>query len=105
VTRLGRRLPQIGGPRPRLDTSPPILNLDAAHALGLDQDHVGQRSERHGAVSGALRRDPQPVVAREADHLRDVVGALHEGDRGGALIGGQVPSATRLVPVRIVGGH
>ena len=58
LTRLGGRLTQVGGPCPCLDASPPILDLDAAHALGLDQDHVVQRSERHGAVSGALRGHP-----------------------------------------------
>ncbi len=105
ATRLCRRLRNIGGPRPGLDASAAILDLDAAHALGLDQDHVVERSERHGAVSGSLRRHPQPVVAREADHLRDVIRALHEGDRGGPLIGGQVPSLTRLVPVRVVAGR
>ena len=36
---------------------------DALEPVGLDQDHVVERAERLGVVAGALRRDPQAVLA------------------------------------------
>ena len=56
-------------------------------------------------MPGALRRHLELVLAREADHLRHIVGALDERHRGGPLISGQVPGLPRLVPARLVGGR
>ncbi len=81
------------------------VDLDPAHALGLDQDRPFERARQaEGAVPGPLAGDAQVVLGGEADRLGDVVGALDEGDRLGALVGGEVPGEARLVPVGIARG-
>ncbi len=55
-------------------------------------------------MPGALAGDAQVVLGGEADRLGDVVGALDEGDRLGALVGGEVPGEAHLVPVGIARG-
>jgi hypothetical protein len=86
-----------GGLRPGVD-------LDSAHALGLDQDRPLERpggAQGGGAVPGALAGDPQAVLGGEADDRGDVLPALDEGDRLGSLVGDQVPGEARLVPVGV----
>ena len=79
--------------RPRCRASP----------LGLDQDRVVER--RQGAAPWpvpwpATRR---PFAAAKRDRLGDVLGALDEGDRARAQVGGEVPAEARLVPVGVAG--
>ena len=80
------------------------VDLDTAHALGLEQDRALERRQRRGAVAGALGGDLEAVVGGEADGRGDVVGALGEDDGVRLLVGDQVPGGARLVPVGVVGG-
>ena len=80
------------------------VDLDPAHALGLDQDRAVERRQAGGAVAGALAGDLEAVGGGEGDRLGDVVGALGEGDRLGPLVGGEVPGEPRLVPVGVARG-
>jgi hypothetical protein len=50
------------------------VDVDAPHAPRLEQDHILERLERHGAVAGALRRDPHPLRARELHGLDEIGG-------------------------------
>ncbi len=80
------------------------VDLDAAHALGLEQDRAVERRQRRGAVAGALGGDLEAVLGGEADGGGDVVGALGEDDAVRPLVGDEVPGGSRLVPVGVVGG-
>ena len=102
---LDRGLANVLGQRAGLHAGLVPLDVDAAHALGLDQDHVVELRERHRSVAGPLGRHPQIILPREADDLRNVVRALHEGDRGRLLVGCQIPCLARLVPVRVAWGR
>ena len=79
------------------------IDADLAHALGLDQDGVGQQAERRGVVAGALRGDPQPVRAGETDDLGDVLRAGGQRNRRGMLVHGQVPGPAGLIPAGVAG--
>jgi hypothetical protein len=72
---LGRRVGDLLPDRARLDAGDPGRWVDtySPHAAGLDQDRVGQRAERRGVVAGALRGDPQAVVAGVLDGGDDVL--------------------------------
>jgi hypothetical protein len=89
----------------RLDAGGPRLgvDVDSAHALGLDQDRVLQRLQGNRAVAGALAGDAEVVRGGEAHGLGDVLGALGEGDAARVLVGGEVPGGARLVPVGVGG--
>src|SRR5581483_6416996 len=102
---LGGRLDDVRPDRAGLhaDTASRSVDLDPAHALGLDEDRVFERTDRAGAVTGSLRRNPQAVDAREVDDRDDVVGRLDQGDGERALVDGEVPGAACLVPPRVVG--
>ena len=81
------------------------IDLDASHALGLDQDRVVKRAERDRPVPGALPGDPEAVLTREADDFRDVICALCERDRARALVGGEIPGLAGLIPVGVGRRH
>ena len=57
-----------------------------------------------GVVAGALGGDAQAALAGELDDGDDVVGGRGDGDRGGALVDGEVPGLAGLVPVGVAGG-
>jgi hypothetical protein len=80
------------------------IDLDPAHARGLDQQRVVEWTERRRPVPGALSGDPQALVGREADRRRDVVGSRDERDRDGVLVGDQVPGVPGIVPVGVFRG-
>jgi hypothetical protein len=100
-------LAQLEHPDPGLDPSGPRdgIDLDASHALRLDQDRVDERTERHRRVARPLGRDAETIGGGEADRRHHVVGTLHQGDRRGLLVGRQIPGRARIVPVTVVGGH
>ena len=81
------------------------VDLDPAHALGLEQDRALERAgEAKGSVPGPLAGHLQIVLRREANRLCDVVGALGKGNRLGSLVCREVPGLARLVPVGIARG-
>ena len=49
-------------------------------------------------MARALRRDADAELAGELDHRDNVFGRLREDDRGGPLVGGEVPRLPRRVP-------
>jgi hypothetical protein len=77
--------------------------MDAAHALGLEQDGVRQGSERHGVVAGGLLRDLLALAGGEGDGRHDVVRRFREHYCGGLLVGGQVERPAGLVEARLPG--
>ena len=54
-------------------------------------------------MTGALRGDPQAVLAGEADDVHDVVRRGGQRDRGGMLVDGQVPGLAGVVPAGVAG--
>ena len=86
------------GPRQRID-------LDAVHPVGLEQDGVRQRPERHGVVPGALGRDPLAVVRGERGGSRDVVRRFGKYHRGRVLVGGEVERLPGVAETWLAGQH
>jgi hypothetical protein len=103
---LARRFGKLQGKHAGLDPCRASVgvDLDAAHALGLEQDRPVERGQRRGAVAGALGGDLEVVAGGEADGGGDVLGALGDDDGNRLLVGGQVPGESRLIPVGVVGG-
>ena len=86
---LCRRLDHLDPDHARLDAGDPGVRVDRdlAHPLGLEQDRVVERSERSGAVAGALRCDPEVVgLAAKATTATTSCGALGQRDGGGPLV-------------------
>ena len=79
------------------------IDIDALHALSLEQDRAVQRPAGAGAVAGALGRDAEATRSREVDRINDIVGALGVGDSRRVLVGREVPSGARLIPVLLPG--
>ena len=97
---LGSRLDDLDPDHAGLDSRGLRLgvDLDAAHARGLQQDGVAKVAERRCVVAGALGRDAQSGCAGSLDRGGDVGGGFgeHDGDR--SLVDGEVPGLTGLVP-------
>ena len=79
------------------------VDLDPVQARGLDQDRLLQGAERLGAVAAALRRHPQPVGGREADHGADVLGVVGDGDQRRPQVEAGVEGAALGVVAGVVG--
>ena len=77
------------------------VDLEAAHARGLDEDGVLEAVEGVGKVPGALRGHVEAAVAGVLDDGDDVGRGLGVDDRGRALVGRKVPGPAGLVPVGI----
>ncbi|HKA66774.1 MAG TPA: hypothetical protein VKG03_02580 [Solirubrobacterales bacterium] len=80
------------------------IDLDPAHALGLDQDRVVERAQGDRAVPGSLAGDLELVLGGEPDHLGDVLSALDECDGARPLVGDEVPGGSGLIPVVLARG-
>ena len=75
------------------------------HRGGAHDDDVVEalRGERAGVVAGALRGDPQAGLRGDADHRADLGGGAGYGDRGRALVDGDVPGQSRGVVPGVAG--
>lgn len=62
---------------------------------------IGARRAAGRAGPGALAGDVQIVLAGEADHMGDALGAFDEGYGAGMLVGGEVPGGSRVVPIGV----
>jgi hypothetical protein len=80
------------------------VDLDAAQAVGAQEDRVASDAERDGVVARPLWRHAVPAAGGVVDHRDDVVHGLREDDGGGALLGREVPGAARAVPLGVAGG-
>ena len=76
-----------------------------AHAVGAQEDGVGEIAERGGVVACALRGHPQAVVAGDRERGRDLSPVTREGDGHGPLVGHQVPGLAGRVPRVVPGGR
>ena len=74
------------------------VDRDGAHPLGLEQDRGAVPLEGCCAVTRALRGDAKVVLLRELDRGDHVCCRLGVHDRGGALVGGEVPGQSRGLP-------
>ena len=81
------------------------IDRDTAHARRAQKDSVGEVAERAGAVTGALRRDPEARGACSPHGLGDVGRGLREHDGRRALVDGEVPRGARLVPAVVARPH
>jgi hypothetical protein len=97
--RVGDLLPD----HPGLGAGDPGGRVDdqATHAVGLDQERVGQVTQRAGVVPGALGGDPRAAVPGETDRVYDVLGRSGYRDRRGLLVHGQVPGLPGVFPAGI----
>ena len=77
------------------------VDLDAAHGVGLDEDHVAQRAERLGVVAGALRRELDAALGGvRHEHLH--VGRVdRERDQHRLLLERQVVGLAGGVPTGV----
>ena len=100
---LGRGGHDLAPERAGPDAGPfgPRVDLDAAHARGLDEDRPLKRPHRRGAVARSLRREPQSARAGELDHRGDVLRGLGEDDRDRTLVDGEVPRLPCGVPAAV----
>ena len=90
VAPAGARL-DVRDPGHRVDRDLSVVQLEP------EQERVAEVRESLGQVSGRLRGDPQTVVAGVGDRRLDVLDAGRHAHGGWALIGVQVPGATRGV--------
>jgi hypothetical protein len=95
------------------DLLPDRTRADAcAAAGGVDLDTADHRAHEHRAaevghrarqVAGRLRGDAKALLGGEGDGAQDVLDAARQDDARGALVGGEVPGAARLVVLRVAG--
>ena len=64
------------------------IDPDAAHAFGLDQNGVRERSHRGRVVSGSLRSDAEAPAARPTDDRDDVFRRFRQRDGRRLLVDG-----------------
>ncbi len=102
---LARGGAQLAAEDTRLHARPARAGIDRhpAHPVRLQQHHAVQRAERARGVAAALRRHAQPALAREVHDRGHVVGTVGVGDRGGLLVGEQVPGLAGGVPAVVAG--
>ena len=89
----------------RLDVRGARHGVDAhlRHGARAHQDHVGEVAERSGVVAGPLGGHAQPERAGEGGDLADVAGVGRQGDRGRALVDGDVPGHPGGVVAAVAG--
>ena len=102
---LGAGAHQVVGDRPgeRAGAAGPGVDLDPGHPRRLQEDRAAEVAERRRPVPGPLRRHAQAVLAGEADHRADIVRVGDRGNRGGVLVGGEVPGLAGEVPTLLAG--
>ena len=101
--RVHGRLPE----RAALDPDDPAGRVGdhGVHRAGAYDDHVVEalRGQRAGVVAGALRGDAQAHLRGDADHGAHLGGGVGAGDRGGALVDGDVPGQSCCVVAGVAG--
>jgi hypothetical protein len=107
-----RREPELGGLRHDVrplragadpGDAPLGIALDAAQAVGPEQDHVVHVPQRLGVVTRALRSDLEPLCLGEADDLRHIARRLGQRDELRVLGEREVVRLRGRIPARLAG--